>query len=197
MWPLSLLPLLTKFVTGIDLGAVLPTLAGFGSSFIASVKQYWKIYLIAVLVGLQSFTFYEWQHTSADLKTEKASHIADVNSYKQAQADAQNKADATKKQLQKESQDKANAADSSYANLLATYHANLVRYKTLEGIRSGPSGGSASGSTQVPNGTSSNPQFPSTVTITADDAEICTENTARLSNAHDWALTLGKSNVTN
>lgn len=154
----------------------------------------WKYVLVAVLALGLVFTTHEWQHTSALLKTEKAAHAADVLAVKTASTQAQAKIAAEKAAIVQQNTEKANEADAAYASLLATYHSNLLRSEAASGVRSGPSGGQSANSAQGPNGSGASPVLPSitsALTISADDANICAVNTARLQTAHDWAMQLG------
>lgn len=160
-------------------------------ALMTSVKQFWKFYLIG-LFGLAAVgTTYEWQHTTVQLKTEKASHAADIKSYKDAQADAEDKIIAKTDELNKQSEERANAADKSYAKLLASYRANLVRFKANQGVRGGPGDSQLTQAPEGVDGPSTGSDVPS-ITITLNDAQVCATNTARLQTAHDWALTLDK-----
>lgn len=182
---------ISQFITGINFGQLLSTLAGFGATVLTSVKKYWKIYLLVFLVGLNFFTAYEWHKDHTALKTEKASHQADISSYKKAQADAQAKVTAEKEQLKVQSKEKADEADKNYSSLLDKYRANLLRYETHQGFSGKSSGSELSESTESGDGPGENSDVPATVTITGSDAQICAENTARLQSVHDWAIHLG------
>lgn len=174
---------ISQLVTGINLGQVFTTIASF-------LQKHWKTCLIAVLLALQTLTVYEWQHDHNLLKIEKVAHQADINSYKQAQKDAQDKVNTEKKQLQQESKVKADAADQNYSSLLTKYRANLLRYEAIKGNSSGSDSGQYIDSTESGNGPSSSSDIPATVTISGKDAEICAVNTARLQSVHDWAIHL-------
>jgi hypothetical protein len=150
----------------------------------------WKYVLVGLLAFGLIFITHEWQHTSQLLKTEKAAHAADIKAYKDASALAQQKVDAEKAELAKENQEAASAADKNYSALLVTYHANLLRYSASQGVRSGPSGGQPDSTPQSVDGPSKGPVVSSALVISADDANTCAINTARLQAAHDWALTL-------
>ncbi len=186
----SLWPIILKFFTGFNFVPVLQALG-------ASIVKYWQYWLIGTLVCTNILSYHEWQHNAADLKIEKASHAADIASYKKAQADADAKAAAEKKMLLDSSKAKANEADKSYSALYNQYRANLLRFQqTAEGGTSGPTAGEHSDPTQGSDGPGASPIVPQAegnVTITADDANICAINTARLQTAHDWALQLKES----
>ena len=150
------------------------------------VLRYWKMILIAVLLAVNILSYNEWQHTADLLKTEKATHAADIKAYKDAQAQAEAKAAEIKKALLEESKAKADEADRNYTTLYSMYRTNLLRYQALAGTRSGPSGDSHSGTSEVLDGPGSSTLVP----VTTEDLNICAINTARLQSAHEWALNL-------
>lgn len=183
----------SQFVTGINIGQVLNTLVGFGAAAIASVKKYWKIYLIAILIALQALTAYGWQHDHQALVAEKASHQADNNSYKAAQAAAVKAAQEEKARLANDNKEKAHVADQNYSGLLSKYRANLMRYQVAQSSTGSNSGGQSNSGPQGADGPGAGTDLSTgSVTITDSDAQICAANTARLQAAHDWALTLNK-----
>lgn len=191
---LGLLSPLLGLFNPATLAGMLPSLAGFIPAIGASLKTYWKLYLVGLVIALLSGSSFMWHHDAGLLKTEKAAHAADIKSYKDAQVTAQAKVDADRVLLLKQSKDKANAADKNYGNLLATYRANLLRFQASQGIGKGPGSapdGNATPGVDGPGASSLIPQG-ATIAITTDDAGICATNTARLSAAHDWALQLGK-----
>ncbi|CAM6031248.1 unnamed protein product [Sphagnum compactum] len=157
-------------------------------------KQY---FLIGVLFLGLVFTYHEWEDTKASLKIEKASHAADIASYKKAQADANAEAVKEKQELLTQSKAEAHEADANYTTILNGYKSNLLRYKQqTSGSRTQSASTSQySDTTQDSNGSSTSSVVPQ-ITITTDDANICAINTARLQAAHDWALQLEKDNKT-
>ncbi len=193
---LTLLGPVGKFFTGIDVNALLSYAGNVLQALWASVVKYWQYYLIGLLAAGNILSYHEWQTTKGQLALEKASHATDVATFKQAQADALARAEAQKKALIAVSEAKANAADQSYSALYAEYRANLLRYKADTGKGSGPVAGEHSDPAQSVDGPSSGtvvPPVSGTITITAEDANICAVNTARLQTAHDWALKLKDS----
>lgn len=167
--------------------------SGLGPFLLAN----WKYVVVAVLALGLAFTTHEWQHTSQLLKTEKASHAADIAAVKKASSDAQAKIVAEKAAIVKQNTEKANEADAAYTTLLATYHAGLLRYEANPGVRGGPSGSQSTNSTQGSNGPGASPVVSSaTITISTDDGNICAINTARLQTAHAWALNLTDKGTT-
>lgn len=173
-------------------------MGGFFTGLFANIKVNWPIWLVGVLIASNLFFVWEWRHTDAALIKERASHAADIASFKQAQATADAKAQSERATLLKESKANADQADAHYSTLASQYHASLVRYAGHQ------SGTKQSGNNQLStsggsNGSSSSSDLPTavgdlppTITITSGDAQICAVNTARLSAVHDWAVALPK-----
>lgn len=171
----------------INFGMITPILNPIGSF----IKKYWMYLLPVLLIGINCGTLYEWQKTQGQLKTEKAAHQLDVTTFKNAQAEANKKADAERDRLNKESKASATKADANYSDLLVKYRANLVRYQANQ------NSGSQSYSYQLPTAPSSDgpgasTDLPPGVRISIDDANVCAINTARLTAVHDWAIGLPK-----
>lgn len=185
-WLLALLPKLAMF----NFAGILPALGGVA----ANIKANWRYYLPVLLVCVQLGTLYEWKHTHDQLIAEQVSHKNDNATFKNAQADANAKAQQIKQTLQKESKANADQADARYATLLVQYRSNLLRYQANQSITSGPY------NYQLPtaessNGPGSGSDLPSnTIHITLDDAGVCAINTARLQAVHDWAVNPPKGN---
>lgn len=150
----------------------------------------WKLYGVLVLACLQIVTAWGWSSDHRALNAERISHKADIETYKRAQKEAQDKIDIKKKQLEQESKVKADAADEKYSILLAKYHTSLLRYKTSPSVRSGPSSGEQPQTSESGYGPSSSAELPTSLTISGTDAQICAVNTARLQAVHDWAIEL-------
>lgn len=190
MNPLAILGMLGKvggLVSGINFGAILPAIQSAGEFLL----KYWQYTVIALLVLLNVFTGFELKHTQGNLNKEVAAHASDIAAFKKAQADADANAQAVKDNLMKESQASANQADASYSSLLSKYRTSLLRYSANQ------SGSSAAGHSQLStaqggDGPSIGTELPKTITITGDDADICSVNTARLQAVHDWAVALPK-----
>lgn len=128
-----------------------------------------RIWLVAAALVLALVVGWRLDHLTLNnqLSKEKAARLT-----REAQAQA----------AKLEYTQNAKAADGRYAELLAQYNANLVRYKQM----------SASSRSQAPAPQSGNgPSENSGIYISVRDAEICTENTARLVAVHDWALAVG------
>lgn len=178
-----LLGLLGRFgglLTGINFG-------GIFSALFNSITTYWKYWLLGLLVAIQLGTLYGWRYDHEGLIKERAAHQLDITNFKNAQKTADDKATAIKNQLQTEGKAAKNEADTNYTSLLKQYDASLLRYATHPSGSKGPSNYQLPTS-QGTDGPSQNTVLPATLTITGDDGEVCAENTARLSTAHDWAL---------
>lgn len=171
----------------------LPNLAGFVPAIFTSIQMYWKLYLVGLIVLLLTGSSFMWHRDADLLRTERTAHAADIKSYKTAQAEAEAKATQEKIKLAQQSKDNANAADKNYSTLLASYHANLLRYQAAKGIGSGPIGSQLASAPQGSDGPSTGAILSESIAISTDDANICSVNTARLQSAHDWALQLGKT----
>lgn len=128
-----------------------------------------------------------WNGTHNTLIKERAEHHVVVQSFIDAQVEADRKAEAKRKELEKKAEQDAKEADKRYGSLLAEYRTNLLRFKASQG---NPGGSSDSGNEATASGPgpSTGTQF-STIVITMKDAEICAINTARLQAVRDWALT--------
>lgn len=165
--------------------------ATFLADVLAFLGRHWKIIAIAGLLSTNAATLHACNDAHAALTKEKASHAADVQSYKNAQAAAQKLADDTKTRLQHENQEKADEADANYTTLLSKYRTSLLRRETTPRTSGQPGGGQSDGTAQGDNGPSYSTNVPAgSITITNSDADICAVNTARLQVAHDWAETL-------
>lgn len=178
----------------------LPEIAAFGTAAVAvgllvweHLKAYWQFWVPAILIVLNIFAFHGWENEHTLLIKEQVAHKADTATFAKDQADANALAQSEKKVLLQESKANADQADAKYSTLLASYHANLLRYKASQ------SGSPATQHYQLPtpqgsDGPSQGSQLPggTTVTITLDDAGVCAENTARLQAVHDWAVDLPK-----
>lgn len=190
MNPLALLGIGEKiagFATGIDFNAIGNVMKSIG----ASIVKYWQYWLIALLFAANLFTGYELKHTRDKLTAEVSAHVKDITDFKNAQAEADKQAAATKAALTKESKANADQADSNYDTLLAKYRSSLLRFS------SGQGGTGAGGNSQLPasqggNGPGTGTELPKSLTITGEDAGICAVNTARLVAVHDWAVSLPK-----
>lgn len=128
-----------------------------------------------------------WCNSTSKLQTEKASHIQDIQTFKNAQKLADDNANKIRKDLEQKAKDESEKADKSYSGLLSQYHTSLLRYKANQSgsVRPGDSKLSTTESFDRPG---ESPDF--SIKISVDDANVCAENTARLQLAHDWAVSL-------
>lgn len=138
--------------------------------------------LMAVGIVLMAFG---WHGTYSTLEIEKANHARFVQDVAVAQAEADRKAEAKRKELEQRAINDAKEADLRYGKLLGEYRANLLRLKASQGSSGGPSSSEYQAPASGP-GPSTGTQF-STIVITMKDAEICAINTARLQAVYEWA----------
>lgn len=143
-------------------------------------------YIVATLtLGLLA-TSYGWNSTYNKLTKERYQYVQTVQTFKDAQAEANRKAKAKRVEIEKEAKASAKKADDRYSDLLAKYRTNLVRYKANQGGSTGPN----SNQHQAPTGSPGSGGSPDVLTITLRDAEVCAINTARLQAVRDWAISL-------
>lgn len=140
-------------------------------------------YIIIGLVVALAATNFGWHLTQVSLDKEVLGRKNDRLSYESAQAKAA--VLAYEEKTKKEAADVARSkkADEDYIALMHKYNASLLRYQT----------------NQRPTSTINLPVTPDTpdgsdgssestgIFITMSDANICTENTARIQVVHDWA----------
>lgn len=143
--------------------------------------------VIAALAVLFIFVGTGWYMTNNKLKWANQMIVTNEALYKQAQAEYTAKALAEKARLETENEERSKKADASYRELLGQYNASIVRYQTSQREISRYYTSTLNQAAASPAGPS---QSTDVLTIPLEDAKICAENTARLSAAHDWALTL-------
>ncbi len=165
------------------LSSILPTIIG---PVFSNFKAYWRFYVPLLLVLLQLGTAYGWSHDHKLLVAERLAHQTDVTAWKAAQASAESKIIATKKDLEKKSKEKADAADKNYTTLLAKYRTSVLRYQANQSVLSRPGGDQQPQAPESGNG----PSTGTNISISIEDANVCAVNTARLQAVHDWALSL-------
>lgn len=189
MNPLAIFGWVTKLggaLTGVDFNAIGNVLKTIGQSMI----KYWYLWIIGILIVSNGLTGWQLKHTRDALKTEVAAHAKDILDFKNAQAEADAKAQTITATLTQRSKDDATKADANYSNLLAQYRVNLLRYRTSQGGTQ-QAGDHQLSTTQSGNGPSASTEL-STLVISQEDAGICAVNTARLQAVHDWAIGLPK-----
>lgn len=163
-----------------------------------------NMYIIGGLLITVGVTGTGWYVTSLQKEACENGRIADRESYKRAQAEAETLHLAALRKKEKEYEDKANKADADYGKLAGKYADALRVYAAAQGkarytIASPGGNGAAS-----PNGPRENPfvsprdianpelDITEVVVVPINDLAICAENTARLVVARDWALGLNK-----
>lgn len=149
-----------------------------------------KSWYAPIVLGLALIiTSLGWADSHKALVQERVSHQLDVQRFKDAQAEANRKAEAKRTELEKKAKDDAKKADGRYNALLAEYRSNLLRFKANQ---SG-SVGSGHNKLQTTEGADRSGSSTDVLTISISDAEVCAVNTARLQAAHDWATEYIKS----
>lgn len=141
--------------------------------------------LLAVGLVLMAFG---WNGTHNTLVKERAAHESVVQSFKDAQLEADKKAEAKRLELEKKATKDAQEADKRYSGLLAEYRSNLLRFKANQSGGSRPNSNYDEATSSGP-GPGQSTELPSgELIISMKDAEICAINTARLQAVRDWAL---------
>ncbi len=184
MW-LTLLALAGKIpATAISLFTGIDYNAMFGV-----VKAHWQIFLGILVSGLLLGATWGWDHDHKLLVSERTAHALDIKNFKDAQAEADTKAQQERDRLQQESKASANQADSSYTALLAKYRSSILRYKA------GQSASGKANHNQLPASQGGDgPSASTDISISLADADICAINTGRLKAVHDWAINAMKGN---
>lgn len=148
-------------------------------------------YVIAVLTLTLLVSSCGWQNAHKSLTRERAAHNQTIQTFTDAQAEANRKAEAKRKELETTANENAKQADTKYASLYDQYESNLLRFKASQSdlirsyrslIQATKSGHRPSGSADVLDG-----QTPELI-ITLADGRICAVNTARLQAVREWAL---------
>jgi hypothetical protein len=172
-------------VFGLPFGSIFSGVGTFLKALFANIVKYWYVWLIALLLSSNGFTYWRWQVNHALYTKEVAALNAQAASFKNAQAVANAQANAERATLQKESKADADQADANYTALYNEYRANLLRYSA------GQSGSQSGGNNQLQPAQGGNgPSTDTNISITQSDANICAVNTARLVAVQEWATTL-------
>lgn len=162
-------------------------------SFATGWQRYLLVGLGAVSLALSGTVYV--MHLK--INTVTALRTADQQAYKAAQAQAETKFLAYKTQKEKDYRDKALKTDTELDALKSQYSSTVLQLASAQrkaGLASilhpydsgakGPDGPSSSSAVLA--------NAPETLVVTVDDALICSDNTARLQKAHEWALDLNK-----
>lgn len=127
---------------------------------------------------------------------EKALRKADRAAYVAAQSEATLIAKRALDAAEARYRSKADEADKSYRASLADARAAADRYiagHRVHGTFAGPASGTVTASeSRGPGSADSADQATVMVAVTADDIQVCTDNTLRLEAAREWALSLTK-----
>lgn len=175
---------------------MLDKLAGFLTKF--------NMYIIGGLLITLGVTSTGWYVTSLQKEACENGRVADRESYKRAQAEAETLHLLALRKKEKDYEDKANKADADYGKLAGKYADAVRMYATAQGkaryATPAPGGDGAASN----NGPRENPfisprdiahpelDITEVVVVPINDLAICAENTARLVIARDWALGLNK-----
>ena len=161
-----------------------------------------KSWYAPIVLGLALIiTSLGWADSHKTLVRERAEHAVVVQQFKDAQAEANRKAEAKRVELEKKAKEDATKADGRYNTLLTEYRSNLLRFKANQSTTVGSNRGELQTSEGTDRSGSSTDVLKrqavgiadSSLVISMKDAEICAVNTARLQAAHDWATEYIKS----
>ena len=145
-----------------------------------------------------------WYIDNTKLAACKSAREADKALYKKAQSDALAEHLKALRDKEKEYEAKAQKADEAYGALVGKHNDALRLYvksqSTASGTAPAPDGGSAEGDNRprenpfISETDIAHPELDITqvVVVPVSDLAICTENTARLVIARDWALGLNE-----
>lgn len=120
----------------------------------------------------------------------------DRKAYEKAAAEAKAKAQEVVRKKEQEYAEIKAKQDAAYSKLSNDYRLAIVRYKNS--VRtSGPGFAQSPGSSPSVEGAGGDslvPQADTLVPVPEDDLRICAVNTAKAQIAHDWVMSLDKSN---
>lgn len=162
------------------------------------------MYIIGGLLITVGVTGTGWYVTSLQKESCENGRIADRESYKRAQAEAETLHLAALRKREKEYEDKANKADADYGKLAGDYANALRLYAAAQGKARAAAAAPGGNGAASPNGSRENPfisprdianpelDITEVVVVPFNDLAICAENTARLVVARDLALGLNK-----
>lgn len=152
-------------------------------------------YIVALMTVSLLVTGFGWNSTHKNLKLERDAHAQTVQTFKDQQAEADRKAEEKRKELKKENEQALKDADATYDSLYDDYLDSLLRLKTYQSSRKGPSG-SKSKAAQGGDGSRTSSEIlegrTDEIIISFEDGKICAVNTARLQAVREWALKLPK-----
>lgn len=158
---------------------------------LSTLRAHWKLIGAAFLLLALIIQTFRLSATEGALSAERAGRQADRASYEQAQADATSAALSAKLKKDAENAQKAEQADSRYADLSQQYRAAVLRYQAAQGAARKADLPSLSESAESGDGPGGGSVFPvGSILIPENDAFICGENTARLQAVRAWAGSL-------
>jgi hypothetical protein len=158
---------------------------------LSTLRAHWKLIGAAFLLLCLIIQTFRLSATEGTLSAEKAGRRADRASYEKAQAQAAAEALSAKLRKDAENAQKAEQADSRYADLSQQYRAAVLRYQAAQRQASGidlPSATESAESSDEPGGGAVIPV--GSILIPENDAFICGTNTARLQAIREWAMSL-------
>lgn len=134
------------------------------------------------------------------IDTLRARHLKDLQQLEQrytaAQNEAATRARAEIQRHEQESKDRANEADQNELRARVDDRAAVDRYIATHRVRTCPAASAASGpvtAAESDGAQSDHGSGSDAVVATEDDLRICTVNSRRLSEAHDWGVKLEAS----
>ena len=152
------------------------------------LRRFWPYALaMALALGL-------WHYHGA-YKAQVALRAADKASYVAAQEIARQKAEQARAATEASYKALADQKDKKYATEIADARDASERYIASHRVRAETAQGGAGSAAAASQGSGPaspdrSSEAPFLVSVTPDDIRICTENTARLEKAREWALTL-------
>lgn len=158
---------------------------------LSTLRAHWKLIGAAFLLLALTIQTFRLSATQGALSAEKAGRQADLATYEKAQAQATSAALSAKLKKDAENAQKAEQADSRYADLSQQYRAAVLRHQAAQRQASGTDLPSLSESAESGDGPGGSPVIPlGNILIPENDAFVCATNTARLQAAREWALSL-------
>ena len=159
---------------------------------LSTLRAHWKLIGAAFLLLALIIQTFRLSATEGALSAERAGRQADRATYEKAQAQATAEALSAKLKKDAENAQKAEQADSRYADLSQQYRAAVLRYQAAQRQASGTDLPSATESAESGDGPGGSPVLPvGSILIPENDAFVCGENTARLQAVREWAAKMG------
>ncbi|EQB06237.1 hypothetical protein [Sphingobium baderi] len=158
---------------------------------LSTLRAHWKLIGAAFLLLALIIQTFRLSATEGALSAEKAGRQADRASYEKAQAQATAEALSAKLKKDAENAQKAEQADSRYADLSQQYRAAVLRYQAAQRQAGSADLSIPAESPESGDGPGGGAVFPvGTILIPENDAFICAHGIARLQAVREWALSL-------